>query len=65
MTNRIHTQVGCGYSYYKEPTGNMWDQLITCDYARAGNRKKHDLYKVGDPCSACPDGTKCKDGLCA
>merc|ERR1712150_429266 len=43
--------VGCGYSYYKEPSGNMWDQLITCDYARAGNRKKHDLYKVGDPCS--------------
>ena len=58
-------EVGCGYSYYKEPSGKMWDQLITCDYARAGNRKKHDLYKAGDPCSKCPDGTKCKDGLCA
>ncbi len=49
----------------REANHHMWDQLIVCNYARAGNRKKHDIFQAGKACSKCPDGAKCKNGLCA
>jgi hypothetical protein len=60
----IFLKVGCGYSFYRDEPHHMWDQLIVCNYARAGNRKKHNIYTSGDACSACPAGSKCHESLC-
>ncbi|VDL78632.1 unnamed protein product [Nippostrongylus brasiliensis] len=53
---------GCGF---KSCAGSGYTALI-CQYAPPGNWLDSTIYKVGEPCSACPVGTTCEDGaLCA
>ena len=58
--------MGCGYVYYK---GGKWSRkLYVCNYGPAGNVITLPMYKRGDPCSDCPDGTSCSSsfpGLCS
>merc|ERR1712029_318992 len=45
----------------------MGEQLFICNYGIAGNLIKSEMYKVGQACSQCPDGTTCSTrypGLC-
>lgn len=58
--------VGCGFTGFQE---GRWDvRLYVCNYGSGGNIIDHEVYKVGAPCSACPEGwSKCSTkypGLC-
>ncbi|KAH6932422.1 hypothetical protein HPB50_005646 [Hyalomma asiaticum] len=61
--------VGCGYaSYSVEGFSRLpYMELYVCNYADAGNVFMLPVYKAGDMCSACPEGTACvkSTGLCS
>ncbi len=57
------SEVGCGHSKWHD--GKYFRKLVVCNYGEAGNREKKPLFQEGSPCSACPQGTACKDSLCA
>ena len=38
---------------------------LVCNYHPPGNTVGAPVYIRGEACSACPQGTQCKDGLCA
>ncbi|XP_077485337.1 scoloptoxin SSD976-like, partial [Amblyomma americanum] len=40
------------------------DQRYVCNYAPQGNVQGQPVYAVGPPCSRCPSGTACVEGLC-
>lgn len=48
--------------------GQMWMvERLVCNYGPSGNYFNAPVYKQGEPCSQCPNGTKCSDmypGLC-
>ena len=59
-------EVGCGYALYKDDKfdGN---EIVVCNYAYAGNMLGNPMYKVGDKCSECDEGSTCSTefpGLC-
>ncbi|KAK8399007.1 hypothetical protein O3P69_004240 [Scylla paramamosain] len=57
--------VGCGYTKFK--VGNVIKALYVCNYGPIGNIMSFPMYREGDPCSACPEGTTCSqeyEGLC-
>nr|CAD7195292.1 unnamed protein product [Timema douglasi] len=60
--------VGCGRVVFEEKDNVLVTRLV-CNYGPGGNIIGMPLYKVGDPCSECPDNTTCKHplytGLCA
>ena len=59
--------VGCGASYYEDSTlvENTQVAFLVCNYGPAGNYETMKIYEIGEPCSTCPAGTKCKDELCS
>ena len=58
--------VGCGASYYEDSIhgANRQVAFLVCNYGPSGNVRTMKIYEVGEPCSTCPAGSKCKDGLC-
>ena len=42
-----------------------YNNLVVCNYAKAGNFLNSVMYQTGAACSACPAGYGCEDGLCA
>lgn len=53
-------RVGCGFSMYpSQRTGSRFEKRFTCAYGPGGNMRGQDVYKVGQPCSDCPEGTCC------
>ena len=72
-------QVGCGIlisevgdnKYYKQKYQNLFQQnkykfhYLVCNYYPNGNVINDPVYIRGEACSKCPEGTVCKDGLCA
>ena len=72
-------QVGCGIlisevcigSISRYTTINLLQKkkykfhYLVCNYYPSGNVVNDPVYIRGEPCSACPEGTICKDGLCA
>lgn len=59
--------VGCGYAQYSVPHGkSRYEQIYVCNYGPAGNLVGGRIYKKGETCSDCPEGTKCvkTTGLC-
>jgi len=57
-------EIGCAVVYFKN-TDARYNNLIVCNYATAGNFIRASMYQTGAPCSACPVGYTCDDGLCA
>ena len=58
--------IGCGASFYSvSGLKKKYYAFLVCNYGPRGNLIKAPLYKKGEPCSACPNGTICEDGLCA
>ncbi|KAK5985748.1 SCP domain-containing protein, partial [Trichostrongylus colubriformis] len=49
---------GCGVV----KCGNYWS--VVCHY-KPGATLDQRIYEPGNPCSACPSGTSCEQGLCA
>ncbi|XP_033212027.1 cell wall protein PRY3-like isoform X2 [Belonocnema kinseyi] len=41
------------------------DQILVCNYGPAGNYLYQPIYVRGKPCSRCPLGSVCRNGLCA
>ena len=41
------------------------DQILVCNYGPAGNYLYQPIYIRGQPCSRCPAGFACRNGLCA
>ena len=60
---KISQQIGCGWSNFMD--GSRWKRIVVCNYGPGGNTRKKSMYNQGDPCSACPSGTTCKNALCA
>lgn len=53
-------RVGCGFSkYLSQRPGRRFEKRYTCAYGPGGDEWNEDVYKVGPPCSACPEGTCC------
>lgn len=52
-------KVGCGYVKYPSGSALRFEKLYTCAYGPGGNVRGEDVYKVGTPCSDCPEGTCC------
>lgn len=57
-------ELGCGMVYYKEEEEKWYKSLIVCNYATGGNFLGRPMYTKGEPCSKCPAGYTCNDGLC-
>ncbi|PIK56155.1 hypothetical protein BSL78_06941, partial [Apostichopus japonicus] len=62
-------KVGCGIKYCEEATTNrgttyqnVW--IVACNYSPRGNIVREKPYITGDPCSQCPPGKLCRNGLC-
>ncbi|XP_049792275.1 venom allergen 3-like [Schistocerca nitens] len=61
--------LGCGRAVFHELiNGELWMvERLVCNYGPSGNFLGLPLYEEGDPCSRCPNGTRCSDaypGLC-
>ncbi|XP_054709530.1 CRISP/Allergen/PR-1-like [Uloborus diversus] len=50
-------KVGCGYVLHQE--GATLKKLYICNYGPAGNMLPGSMYKIGQPCSACPVNSCC------
>lgn len=60
--------IGCGASFHQvkvEKSAAKNYVFLVCNYGPRGNVISMPIYKRGEPCSACPSGTICEDGLCA
>ncbi|CAI9604173.1 unnamed protein product [Staurois parvus] len=59
-------RVGCGEQFCEKMEGfehaNM--HFLVCNYEPPGNFQGQRAYKVGAPCSACPETHSCKESLC-
>jgi hypothetical protein len=58
-------KVGCGFTGFHYPFLNYYFGTYLCLYGPGGNVVGGNVYKIGAPCTACPAGTTCDDGLCA
>jgi len=59
-------ELGCAVVYYKDTSAPLdYNNLVVCNYAKAGNFLNSVMYQTGAACSACPAGYGCEDGLCA
>ncbi|BFZ19717.1 hypothetical protein BsWGS_22756 [Bradybaena similaris] len=61
--------VGCGVKYCEHfnqanSIGFSQGYLIVCNYGPGGNWVGQKPYEAGTPCSHCPAGTTCAQGLC-
>lgn len=59
------TKVGCGFTTYTK--GKFIARLYVCNYGKAGNMIGGSMYKIGNSCSSCPQGSSCSrdyPGLC-
>lgn len=61
QVNRL-TQTGWVRSTY-DNLGR--DQILVCNYGPAGNYLYQPIYVRGQPCSRCPFGSVCRNGLCS
>lgn len=58
------SEIGCAATYYTTPATytnktKKWHHLLfVCDYGPGGNYISLPVYKVGKPCSSCPNGLK-------
>ena len=55
-------ELGCGQVYFL--AGGWYESLTVCNYAQGGNWIGGKMYEEGEPCSMCPSGYSCNDGLC-
>ena len=61
-------KMGCGKLFYENDEFDRSQILFVCNYALAANLLGSEMYKPGEACSNCPDGTECSDeypGLCS
>lgn len=62
--------VGCARAIFQKSKGPniyYWSHLV-CNYGPTGNIPNLPVYKVGPPCTSCPEGTTCSlewQGLCS
>ncbi|KAK9884057.1 hypothetical protein WA026_004995 [Henosepilachna vigintioctopunctata] len=59
------SRVGCGLTRLLE---DLYAYFMVCNYGPAGNIQGERVYKIGTPCSSCPDHRICDKrytGLCA
>ena len=54
-------RIGCGKIYYQREGQRFGEQLFICNYGIAGNLIKSEMYKIGKPCTQCPEGTTCSN----
>lgn len=59
------SEVGCGYVAHSNPNMGGNAKYYVCNYGEGGNFAGNPLFITGPPCSKCPSGTTCKDGLCS
>lgn len=53
-------RVGCGFvKYLSQRTGRGLEKLYTCAYGPENPTRPTELYKAGQACSKCPEGTCC------
>ncbi|CAH1179406.1 unnamed protein product [Phaedon cochleariae] len=62
-------QIGCARVAFQRGSGSnvTYREHFICNYGPMGNIPRHPVYKIGEPCSNCPDGTGCTveyRGLC-
>ncbi|BFZ19718.1 hypothetical protein BsWGS_22757 [Bradybaena similaris] len=62
--------MGCGVTYcprfnQARKIGFTEGFLVVCNYGPGGNYIGEKPYEAGTPCSQCPSGTTCGQGLCA
>ncbi len=66
MSNKSFFQMGCAYDKWVSPRyPRHYFYLISCFYAVGFPSSPGIMFKPGPPCSECPEGTTCKDNLCA
>jgi len=59
-------ELGCAVVYFKDTSALLdYNNLVVCNYAKAGNFLNSEMYQAGTACAACPTGYSCEDGLCA
>merc|ERR1719427_1079418 len=59
-------ELGCALVYFKDTSALLdYNNLVVCNYAKAGNFLNSEMYQTGTACAACPTGYSCEDGLCA
>merc|ERR1719427_1990023 len=59
-------RLGCAVVYFKDTSALLdYNNLVVCNYAKAGNFLNSEMYQTGTACAACPTGYSCEDGLCA
>ena len=56
-------QMGCGILISEQE--NYKFHYLVCNYYPSGNVLDAPVYLQGEPCSECPEGTVCRDNLCA
>ena len=56
-------QIGCGILISEQESYKF--HYLVCNYYPPGNVLDAPVYLQGEPCSACPEGTVCRDNLCA
>merc|ERR1712106_1249824 len=58
--------VGCGFIAHEGYGGNnKFDtKYYVCNYGPAGNWLRQKVFSAGSPCSKCPAGSTCNNGLC-
>lgn len=61
--------MGCARIAFQSANGSgvFYKEHFICNYGPTGNIPGQTVYKIGEPCSACPEGTACTveyPGLC-
>ncbi|KAI4457579.1 cysteine-rich secretory protein-related [Holotrichia oblita] len=62
-------QLGCARAIFQQSKGAniSYKEHLICNYGPSGNIPNQPVYKIGKPCTSCPDGTACSmdySGLC-
>jgi len=59
--------IGCGKIAYRgyKTYDRLNSAFYVCNYGEAGNVQGRPVYQIGQPCSKCPQGSTCSDGLCS
>uniref|UniRef100_A0A1V1WB29 Putative CAP peptide n=1 Tax=Superstitionia donensis TaxID=311983 RepID=A0A1V1WB29_9SCOR len=56
-------KVGCGIVDIYSGKENPFNEIIVCFYKNAKLKEGEELYKIGKPCTECPQGTSCSEYL--